>query len=453
MEVTGALSGCARGAGFDFGEDTALVAVQHMLYQTVDMFQAAEHIGLNPKNVFALGKVYSNSGPIISALRDMGVTVLDSTYPPPGEFDASFENDVKRLWRLVAEHVAQQRIKRILVLDDGGTCITNIPAKLLLQYQVAGVEQTSLGIFVFEDNPPPFAVVSWARSAIKLRIGGPIFSHCLMNRLHAQFLRGNSLQDVEVGIIGLGSIGRGLADGATRQGSRVLFYDPNPNLEVPHYLRDQVTRVDSLEDLMMRCEYVFGASGRDPFKDKWPMRYRPGIRLFSGSAGDQEFGPIIRDLRDRPCFQVENETWNISCDYGPCGPIHIAYQGFPYNFVSRAESAVPSRIVQIETGGLLAGLIQAHNHLTLVENGHADNRGVQRSSLDAQRFLLDVWLSTMQQHGIDIRKRYGYDPAMLAATKHNEWFDAYTEPRTDVRGYSAESMMRTILEHYVPAAL
>ena len=47
MEVTGALSSCARGAGFNFGEDTAFVAVQHMLYQTVDMFQAAEEIGLN----------------------------------------------------------------------------------------------------------------------------------------------------------------------------------------------------------------------------------------------------------------------------------------------------------------------------------------------------------------------------------------------------------------------
>ena len=449
MEVTGALSSRARSASFDFGEDTALVAVQHMLYQTVDMFQAAGEIGLNPENIFTLGKVYSNNGPIISTLRDMGVTVLDSTFPRPGEFDASFGNDVKRLWRLVAERLAQRRIKRVLVLDDGGKCITNIPAQLLHRYQVAGVEQTSLGMFVFEDHPPPFAVVSWARSAVKLRIGGPIFSHCLINRLHAQFLRGNSLQDVEVGIIGLGSIGSGLADGATRQQSKVLFYDPNPNLEVPPRLRHQITRVDSLEELMLRCQFVFGASGRDPFKGKWPMRYRPGIRLFSGSAGDQEFGPIIRDLRERACFKVENETWDITCEDGPSGPIHIAYQGFPYNFVSRGESAVPSRIVQIETGGLLAGLIQAHNHLTLVENGLADNSGVHRSSLEAQRFLLGLWLETMQHHDIDIKKRYGYDSTMLAATKHRDWFDAHSEPRPGLSGTScrAELMMRSILEH------
>lgn len=455
MEVTGALSRCARGSSFDFGDDTALIAVQHMLYQTVDLFQAAGEIGLNPENIFALGKVYSNSGPIISELRDMGVTVLDSTFPQPGAFDETFGRDVRRLWSIVGERLAQRRIKRILVLDDGGKCITSIPVELLLQYEVAGVEQTSLGMFVFEDNPPPFAVVLWARSAVKLMIGGHIFSHCLINRLHAQFLRGNSLEDVEVGIIGLGSIGKGLADFASRQGSKVSFYDPNPNLYVPPCLSRRLTRVDSLEELMLRCEYVFGASGRNPFKDKWPMAYRPGLRLFSASAGDQEFGPIIRDLRTRKGFTVEDGTWDITCEDGPSGPIHIAYQGFPYNFVSRAESAVPSRIVQIETGGLFAGLIQARNHLTLVEKGYAENGGLHRTSIEAQRFVLELWLNTMQQHGIDIRKRYGYDSALLAASMNSEWFAAHSEPgpARDGSGWRIESMMRSILEHFFPAVL
>jgi hypothetical protein len=61
LEVTQALLNCARAAGFQFGEDTALVAVQHMLQQTVDLFQTAAGMGLNLKNIFALGKVYSNS--------------------------------------------------------------------------------------------------------------------------------------------------------------------------------------------------------------------------------------------------------------------------------------------------------------------------------------------------------------------------------------------------------
>ena len=52
---------------------------------------------------------------------------------------------------------------------------------------MCGVEQTSLGMFLFEEKPPPFAVISWARAAVKLEIGGPIFSQCLIDRLNTEF--------------------------------------------------------------------------------------------------------------------------------------------------------------------------------------------------------------------------------------------------------------------------
>ena len=72
-----------------------------MLYQTVDLFRAIGQIGLRPENIFALGKVYSNSVPVISAIRNMGATVVESSHPIPGEFDDAFERDVKLLWRIV----------------------------------------------------------------------------------------------------------------------------------------------------------------------------------------------------------------------------------------------------------------------------------------------------------------------------------------------------------------
>ena len=335
MDVTQALLNCARAAHFDFGEDTAIVAVQHMLWQTVDLFRALGEMGVRPENIFALGKIYSNSIPVIRALQKMGVTVVESTMPEPGEFNSGFEQDIKHLWEVAADGVALRHIKRIIVLDDAGKCITNTPPDLIRRYVIGGVEQTSFGMFVFEEQPPSFAVTLWARAAVKLQIGGPIFSHCLIDKLNTEFLIGNSLQAEELGIIGLGSIGRGMANLAARRGNYVMFYDPNPDLEIPRYLQDRVTRLDSLEKLMMRCDYVLGCSGRNPFKDKWPMEYRPGIKLFSGSSGDQEFGAIIRDLKGRPTFKVAPDTWNITSDRGPSGPIFIAYRGYPYNFVSR----------------------------------------------------------------------------------------------------------------------
>src|SRR5687768_9417762 len=97
FEVTRALADCARAARFNFGEDTAMVAVQHLLLQTVDLFKTAGAFGLNPQNIFASGKVYSNSFPVIRALRAMGVTVIDSTPPEPGEFSSYFQGDINRL--------------------------------------------------------------------------------------------------------------------------------------------------------------------------------------------------------------------------------------------------------------------------------------------------------------------------------------------------------------------
>src|SRR5262245_60987541 len=109
MEVTGALSQSARNARLTFGDDTVLVAVQHMLAQTIDLFRALGEIGLQPDNIFALGKVYSNSAPVIAAIREMGVTIVESTVPQPGKFDESFEQDIKRLWEVVAQSLNHRR--------------------------------------------------------------------------------------------------------------------------------------------------------------------------------------------------------------------------------------------------------------------------------------------------------------------------------------------------------
>ena len=166
LDVTRALLDCARDARFDFGEDTAIVAVQHMLLQTVDLLHAVMAMGVRPKNMFVLGKVYSNNPLVMRTLRDLGVTVVDTTVPKPGEFHCSFQRDVNTLWQVAAERLAERRIKRIIVLDDGGVCIVSVPPEILRRYTVCGVEQTTRGMVLFEETPPPFAVIAWARAGV-----------------------------------------------------------------------------------------------------------------------------------------------------------------------------------------------------------------------------------------------------------------------------------------------
>lgn len=428
LTVTRTLFDCAQGAQFSFGEDTAMVAVQHMLLQTVDLFQTIGAMGLNLKNVFALGKVYSNSPPVIQALRDRGVTVIDSTTPEPGEFLSYFQRDVERLWQVATETLRHRNIKRILVLDDGGICITSAPPEVLERYVLCGVEQTSLGMFLFEEKPPRFAVMSWARAAVKLEIGGPIFSRCFFDRLQTEFLHGRTLQGAQLGVIGMGSIGRAVAKLAVKQGNELFYYDPNTALRLPSTLQDVVNRVDSVEDLMVYCDYVLGCSGRNPFKDKWPLKHRPGIKLLSASSGDQEFGPIIRDLKKKSDFRIASNSWDIFSEHGPSGPIQVAYLGYPYTFVSRGIEAAPTQIVQFDTGGLLIALVQARLFLDECEAGHEQNRGIHRVSPCAQRFVYQSWVSAMKDRMIDIRELFGYDLTTLSSAQHEDWFVANTEP-------------------------
>jgi len=454
MDVSRALVERAKAANFNFGDDTAVVAVQHMLWQTLDLFTALVALGVRSENIFALGKVYSNSPIVMAALRNRGVTVIESSAPDPGEFDRAFHSDVNRLWQVAQRSLSQRRIKRILILDDGGQCATSMPRELLMRYEGAGVEQTSFGMFVFEHSPPPFAVVSWARSAVKLQLGGPLFSQCLLAKLQSHFLQGKLLSGKQVGIIGLGSIGSALANLTERQGNRVFFYDPDPRHQAPEYLRGRVTRVGSLEELMLRCEYVFGCSGREPFKNHWPLRYRAGVKVFSASGGDHEFRPIIEDLKTRRGFKVTPATLDMHSDHGPSGPIRIAYLGYPYNFVARDIEAVPTSIVQIETAGLLAGLIQARTHLRFCEDGRARNCGIYRVSPEAQRFLFETWTKAMKRQQIDLPQVYGYEPAMLEAAGERWWFAKNSEPApasTYDPNWVTEAAMTRMIEERTPS--
>ena len=200
---------------------------------------------------------------------------------------------------------------------------------------------------------------------------------------------------------------------------------------------------------MLRCDYVFGCSGRNPFKDQWPLKYRPGIKLFSASGGDQEFRPIINDLKTRRGFNVTAFSWDIHSENGPSGPISIAYLGFPYNFVARDIEAVPTRVVQIETGGLLAGLIQARSYLRFCEDGHMKSHGIHRISPEAQRFIYERWLEVIDHQHIDLPLLYGCDPAILEAAHDRWWCVENSEPYPSL-GYrphhATEAVMTRIIE-------
>jgi len=446
LPVTKAVIAQAQAANFRF-ESTAIVGVQHMLWQTPDLCRGLGRLGVEPTNIFMLGKVYSNGAEVIKTLRNEGISVPDSTMPHPGEFNQFLEMDVAHLWENVRRAIRNRNIKHILVLDDGGQCIKHMPPDLTQDYLIAGVEQTSSGILELEKHPSLFPVISWAKCAIKTYISSPIYSIAVIDELAR--VKGNDLLGQEIGIIGLGSIGMGMAEALIRQGSSVQFYDPSPNSIVPEHLQGKIGRSEKLEDLMLNSDTVIGCSGRNPFKDLWPLGYRPGVQLISASSSDQEFGPIIAELKDKSDFAIDPDTWDITVT-GASGPVVIAYRGYPYNFVARSGESVPTQVMQLEIGGgLLASLIQAYSHLTTTQNSSQNSIGIHRFSAHAQRFILNAWLQDMTASNIDIQHHYGLSKNLLKTALDPLWLAAKSEPNR-VGHHHSEHMMYEMMRHELP---
>jgi hypothetical protein len=47
----------------------------------------------------------------------------------------------------------------------------------------------------------------------------------------------------------------------------------------------------------------------------------------------------------------------------------------------------------------------------------------------AQRFVYERWIRAMKDQMVDITDRFDYDPDLLKAAQHDDWFIENTEPR------------------------
>lgn len=67
---------------------------------------------------------------------------------------------------------------------------------------------------------------------------------------------GHELQGRTVGVIGLGAVGRQVADAAIRLGMHVIGYDPNITVDAAWSLSSQVKKASSIEDLLKHGDFV-----------------------------------------------------------------------------------------------------------------------------------------------------------------------------------------------------
>lgn len=130
----------AQKLGIRFTDKTYVVAVQHLLDDTFDLYQSLIALGILPQNIFTLGKIYSNIPRILGQLENNQIQLVRTNPPPLGEFYSYFYNDVSSLWNKLQEIFRLGKLEQILILDDGGILISKTPKEFLDNFQLTGEE-------------------------------------------------------------------------------------------------------------------------------------------------------------------------------------------------------------------------------------------------------------------------------------------------------------------------
>jgi len=371
-----------------------LVCVQHLLETTGSLIQTLISLGLNPRNIYILGKAYSSNSSVEERLRGLGTHVVEAGRQRHwGEYSAQLTEDVSRLWNQVAEGIVAQKAAALIVLDDGGFCTKGTPA--IRNLPVVGIEQTMSGLALL-DVPPLFPVIDVASSAAKQWIEPPMISEAVLARL-----RPCRFAESPVGVVGFGNIGKAMTQTLSRNQSPILVFDESIG---PEGKSGATVFCDSLGELYAKSATIFGCTGKDTLagKDWWPKLTGERL-LISCSSQDMEFRSILLSLNDGAHELVSSQqlTSDVTVPLGQ-GKLRILRGGFPVNFDGSRES-VSAADIQMTRGLLLGAILQA---ASLIENGHS--RPLLTMLLpELQRLVVSEWIQ------IRASRRTSFEPWLL----------------------------------------
>jgi hypothetical protein len=366
---------CHSGAAL---QRVLIVAVQHLLESTGSLFEQLLGLGLQPENLIVLGKFYSTCPTVVDELRSLGVCVVNSGVPLPGEtFADSFTRDVERLWEVARTRVATDiSIDTIVIMDDGGRAIKATPKRFSRCVGVIGIEQTTSGL-AQKDAWPAIKVIEVAGSAIKRHVEPTLIADAVIAKVQAKL--GTLEPTARCGVVGLGNVGAALGRALRADGYWVLGYDvrradPSAPFEI----------TDEFPVLVRECEYIFGCTGNDIFAgfEHLPRQVGGMKLLMSCSSEDAEFRALLAGAKKEYS--------------GPLADVHvrraesdwrIVRGGYPVNFDGSSIS-VPSEKIQLTRALLLAGVVQA---VSCTRSPMPTPQG-EKLWPRLQRFIFRTWL-------------------------------------------------------------
>jgi S-adenosylhomocysteine hydrolase len=332
-------------------ENIVFVCVQHLLFTTIDLIKSLIILGAQPSNIHIMGKVYSTCPKVVDQLIEMGVIYYPSSCPQKwGYFQDYFNNDIIDMWNKVSSMLPIDKSSNIIVLDDGGQSIANVPKLLADNHSIFAIEQTSSGFYDMKDTM--FPIINVAFSAAKQLLESSMIARAIVKKFD-KFL---PLSDTPLifGVAGLGVIGRAIVDKLLSLNYKVIVYD---QFEGKYDFVDNVEIVNDITSLFQKADYIFGCTGKN-ITESIDINIIKGVKnLISCSSKDIEFQSLLRIIQSSYNKNVINILDNIEFPIED-GVIKIFRGGFPINLDNSGES-VPAKDIQLTRGLLLGGMIQA----------------------------------------------------------------------------------------------
>ncbi len=339
-------------------EDTYLIGVQHFLPSTVHFFEHLIKLGFLPQNMLFTDKPYSRVDSSYKEIKKLGVQVYSSSEELLlGGYSRTASNKVHEMWGKCLEDLKHKKIRKIIILDEGGRCIEQIPNHLLNKYKIVGIEQTRGGLYSQELSYRPFPVIEVASSAVKKYHESPIIAQSIIRAVVKNILKKteNNPEDLQYGIIGNGSLGLALARYFLSMG-KIFAYDKS-YIRYPKDLKENLIPLSSPESVMRNSDCVFFCTGQDSTKAINIFSLIKDKIFISCSSEDSEFRELLEKVSKQSPRVKLNPLDDIIIFTDSRDKILLASGGFPINF-DRTEKSDPLEIL-LTRGLLMGSIIQA----------------------------------------------------------------------------------------------
>lgn len=321
-----------------------LIGCQHILATTHLMLRSLYDFGLNPKNIFLLGKCYSSNRSVWQEMHQDGIQVspLSFFFESHLAFDSQFCRIAAQFLEYTLSQVDLSKFNKIILVDDGGQLLT-LSMEFLKGYKnIIGVEQTTSGYEKIKAGSLQFPVINVARSQAKLIYESPMIADTVVKKA---LRRMDKLErsSRKILIIGNGAIGSSIY-AALKNNYEVQVFDKN--LDNNNFNKENF----GFDDHLREADLIIGCTGETsvPFSKHKCLKKK--CVLFSASSSDREFDAV----------HIRKKTYNRkNCHEDiEMGGITLLNCGFPINF-DGSRNSVPPLKIQLTRALLMSAILQA----------------------------------------------------------------------------------------------